>query len=457
MFNIEEKLSILIVTNNQFNFTKLCINAIEQFLRKINHEIIVIDNNSTDGTVQWVENKKEIRLIRNYEDVGIYKAYNQGISIATGKYILFLESSVLITPNSIENLITCISSSNEIAAVSPLSNYGEYFQTFNKEFESFDEVISFSNDFNVSNIDKWEQRLKLSGACFLIKREVINKIGNFDEKFSVGCYGFDDLCFRILNERYQHVLCNDTFVYNYGNLWSKGTINFSAVLKEEENKFRLKWKFSSSYSTGIRFDLIDFVEKNYDKKLNILEIGCACGGTLLKLKSIYKNANLYGIEIDADSSKIASLIADVVNRSIEDEDLEYQYEMFDYIIIGDVLEHLNDPWKVLKNIKRYLKKDGSIITCIPNVMFYGVIRDLLNGNWTYQDSGILDRTHLRFFTLNELKKMFYDAGFTNIECYKKVGYISNETDDFIKKLCELSSPDMREEYSTFQYIIKTIN
>lgn len=457
MINNEEKVSILIVTNNKLNFTKLCINAINQFLDKIQHEIIVIDNNSEDGTKEWLLNQRNIKVISNSEDVGVFKAYNQGIDMSTGEYILFLDCSVIITPNAVGNLMKCLAQSKEIAAVSPISNYGEYYQTLEKNFDSFDEVVNFSMDYNISDESKWEQRLKLSGACILMKSEVIKKIDKLDENYLIGCYGFDDLCFRVLNKGYKLVLCNDTFVYNYGNLWSQGTVNYAYVLKKEENKFKAKWNFSSSYSTGIRFDLIDLIEKDYNKELNILEIGCACGGTLLKLKNTYKNADLYGIEIDKGSSKIASLIANVINNSIEDEELDYNEEFFDYIIIGDVLEHLYDPWKVLKKLKKYLKNEGSIITCIPNVMFHGVIKDLLNGNWTYEDAGILDRTHLRFFTLNEMKKMFYDAGFRNIQCFKRTGYISNENDDFITKLCELSDPSMREQYSTFQYIIKTIN
>ncbi|MHC1682472.1 MAG: glycosyltransferase [Clostridiaceae bacterium] len=451
------KVSILIVTNNKLKFTKLCIKSIIEFFSNIEYEIIVVDNNSEDGTREWLLNQSNIKVILNNENLGIYKAYNQAISEAIGENILFLQDSVIITPNAIENLLNCLSESKNVAAVSPLSNYDEYYQVLNVEINSFNDIVIFSNNFNISNKTKWEQRLKLTESCFLINREILSNLGCFNGEFFLGPFGFDDLCFRMLQEGYELVLCNDTFVYNYGNLWRSGTVNYEMVLKNEENKFKEKWGFSSLYSTAIRSDLIDLINENQNKDLNILEIGCACGGTLLKLKNVYKNANLFGIEIDKDAASIASLFCSVVNKNIEDRDLNYEEKFFDYIIIGDVLEHLYDPWKVLKNIKIYLKKEGSIITCIPNVAHYGVILGLLNGSWTYEESGILDRTHVRFFTLNEIKKMFEGAEFRNVEYYKKTLPISNEQNEIIKKLCELTNSSMEEQYNTFQYIIKAIN
>ncbi len=71
-------------------------------------------------------------------------------------------------------------------------------------------------------------------------------------------------------------------------------------------------------------------------------------------------------------------------------------KIFDYIILGDVLEHLIDPWKIVNELKQYLKKDGYLVSSIPNIMHVSVLRNLVLGNFTYEDSGILDKTHLRF-------------------------------------------------------------
>lgn len=105
---------------------------------------------------------------------------------------------------------------------------------------------------------------------------------------------------------------------------------------------------------------------------------------------------LYGIELNENSASIASLVADVIPYNVENGDLPYPQKSFDYIIFGDVLEHLYDPWKTLENMHRLLKPGGKILASIPNIMHYSVINELLDGKWKYADAGILDRTHVRF-------------------------------------------------------------
>ena len=90
--------------------------------------------------------------------------------------------------------------------------------------------------------------------------------------------------------------------------------------------------------------------------------------------------------------------------------IPYNPSSFDCIIFADVLEHLVDPLATLNKVKKTLKHDGTIIMSIPNVQFYGVVHELIEGNWTYEKEGILDETHLRFFTLKEIEKLVTNAG-----------------------------------------------
>jgi 2-polyprenyl-3-methyl-5-hydroxy-6-metoxy-1,4-benzoquinol methylase len=89
--------------------------------------------------------------------------------------------------------------------------------------------------------------------------------------------------------------------------------------------------------------------------------------------------------------------------------LEENY--YDVVILGDVLEHMHIPWEFIKKIKRLLSKNGIIVTSISNINNISIIKNLLSGKWEYADAGLLDRTHLRFFTYESIKKMFDDAGF----------------------------------------------
>ena len=118
----------------------------------------------------------------------------------------------------------------------------------------------------------------------------------------------------------------------------------------------------------IRSNLVNLFNKDRDAYINVLEVGCGSGATLIYIKNLYKNSNLYGIEKGKNSAKIASAFADIINEDVENVNFSYEKNFFDYIILGDVLEHLKDPWKLLKNLNLYLKSDGYILAIIPNIM-----------------------------------------------------------------------------------------
>lgn len=188
----------------------------------------------------------------------------------------------------------------------------------------------------------------------------------------------------------------------------------------------------------------------------MLEVGCACGATLLEIKNKYKKAQLFGIELNPNEAKIAAHILDVSNENIESSNLKYENGFFDYIIFADVLGHLYDPWKVLANMRKYLKEGGYILASISNVMHYSIIADLLKGNFTYMDAGILDRTHLRFFTLNEINRLFTASGYTDM--LYKANVLQGKSDKaFIDRLVAISGEDKRAQFSAYQYIVKAKN
>jgi len=147
------------------------------------------------------------------------------------------------------------------------------------------------------------------------------------------------------------------------------------------------------------------------KNKRVLEVGCATGYISKKLK---ENAcTVVGVEIDLESVKFAKKYCDNVivgNVELLDE-IPYEQKFFDVILFGDVLEHTVDPLMVLKRLKRYLKDDGYIVVSVPNVANYMIRLKLLLGKFEYQECGILDESHLRFFTFKTAKRLITDAGF----------------------------------------------
>lgn len=145
----------------------------------------------------------------------------------------------------------------------------------------------------------------------------------------------------------------------------------------------------------------------------ILDLGCAAGRFGRKLRGLNKAAELVGVEVFAAAAAEAEKYYDAVYQGdIEGLDLPYE-QYFDIIICGDIIEHLSDPWTMITRIRRWLKDGGVLIASIPNVRYWCVLRDLIiSGKWEYVEAGILDNTHLRFFTRSSFFGMLSRANFS---------------------------------------------
>jgi 2-polyprenyl-3-methyl-5-hydroxy-6-metoxy-1,4-benzoquinol methylase len=151
----------------------------------------------------------------------------------------------------------------------------------------------------------------------------------------------------------------------------------------------------------------------------VLEFGPAYG-RMTKFLKHNLNCKVTIVEKEVQSGMVASNFAEYsfigeywgdiekynwINNII---DIGYKY---DYIIFADVLEHLYNPLKALSSVKTLLKENGSVLISVPNITHNSVIIDLLNNKFEYREIGLLDNTHIRFFTRTSLKRMVTDAGF----------------------------------------------
>ena len=144
----------------------------------------------------------------------------------------------------------------------------------------------------------------------------------------------------------------------------------------------------------------------------VLDVGCATG--YLAEALVMNGCTVSGIEYAEDAAEVARPhLAELVVRDLNEVDLADAFpgRTYDVIVFGDVLEHLIDPLRVLKSASKVLAPGGSIVISVPNVAHGSVRLALLAGEWNYSERGILDETHLKFFTYETLNALVNDAGF----------------------------------------------
>lgn len=190
----------------------------------------------------------------------------------------------------------------------------------------------------------------------------------------------------------------------------------------------------------------------------VLDIGCSSGnfGTELIKR---KQCTVDGIEINPDDLKQAKKkLRRVYRINIESDSLEPIKDKYDVIYFGDVIEHLVDPAATLKRIKRLLAADGKVLFSIPNMAYVGIRLLLLKGDFDYTETGLLDQTHLHYYSLDEVYRVFGEAGY----CIDHIDFVAKDypkavIEDWLdgiglkpsEKFYELMS---RPEASAFQFV-----
>lgn len=167
-----------------------------------------------------------------------------------------------------------------------------------------------------------------------------------------------------------------------------------------------------AYYSHVRGEIAPLLPSRIDR---VLEVGCGRGDTLAWIKMQQGAQFACGIELTATSAAWAATKADkVIQGDFERlEELPPDFKDFDVILCLDVLEHLVDPWKAVARLDALLKPGGVLIASIPNVRYFRVVLALvLQGRWEYRSSGILDRTHLRFFTKTSAIELMTSSGMT---------------------------------------------
>lgn len=202
---------------------------------------------------------------------------------------------------------------------------------------------------------------------------------------------------------------------------------------------------TDSYYAQVREDLLPLIPKGATR---LLDVGCGTGETGLAAKHRLATHEVIGIEFFESVALIAQTKLDqVIVGDIETLDLNFPENYFDCILCADILEHTKDPWQVLRRLRRFLRRDGTVVASIPNVRHIVPLLKIIFDRFEYDESGILDKTHLRFFTLHTIRQMFHESGYS-IQQVK-----TNRNSTWKHILMHILSLGLLRQFSIFQYLV----
>jgi SAM-dependent methyltransferase len=183
--------------------------------------------------------------------------------------------------------------------------------------------------------------------------------------------------------------------------------------------------------------------------LSVLDVGCGAGRLGHYLKEILPGRRVSGIEREPSmAAEARAVLDDVLVADLETLNQPFPPETFDCIIFADVLEHLVNPEDLLRRFRPMLRRGGCVLCSIPNIRHYSAILKLLSRGWIYEEYGLFDRTHIRFFSLHGMQSMLQNAGYT-IDLVRPRIVTS-------QKVRILTAPFRRhvEEFLALQYLLR---
>jgi SAM-dependent methyltransferase len=166
---------------------------------------------------------------------------------------------------------------------------------------------------------------------------------------------------------------------------------------------------TGTYFGGVRRDFLALLPR--DGRADVLEIGCGFGETGAAALAAGLCQTYTGVELVPQAAAIArTRLTKVLEGDVERMELPLPAQHFDAVLMSEVLEHLVDPWTLVKRIAHLLKPGALVLASSPNVAQISVLRGLLADRWDLTEAGVMDRTHLRWFTQTSYRRMFEDAG-----------------------------------------------
>jgi 2-polyprenyl-3-methyl-5-hydroxy-6-metoxy-1,4-benzoquinol methylase len=319
----------------------------------------------------------------------------------------FLKGNVFITSQTMKRLSNICQKREEFSVIAPVSNESKV--SFQRQAVPF--VYQTTSVFRWASEDIYrkykdtvEEVFAIDDFCFILNKIVLDALPQ--ERSVV------DLLHLIGERGHRLGIAKGVYVHHYGNIYESG-----------------------------RKDILAYVPLNAK---DILDVGCARGlfGELLKKR---QPCRVTGIDTDEKLLSFARHRLDsVILGDIEEIIRGDSVGLYDCIVCGDLIEHLNNPWETVKGMKKHLRKGGLLVASTPNINNWAIIYEMLHGKWQYVSFSILSGTHIRFFTQSTFRELFKCAGYSIREMHLQSFALPPKGAEFIERIRECM-PKINEE------------
>ena len=242
----EIMVSIIMLTYNALEFTRQAVDSVLNHTH-IPYELIIVDNGSTDGTVEYLDQLQQqnpqVRAIFNAENKGFAAGNNQGAMLSRGKYVLFLNNDVLVHDGWLDSMVRALETDERIGMVGPITNYISGRQMVKDvPYRDVSGFPAFAERVREVNRGKVLPRRRIAGFAMLMPKQLFAELGGFDESFGTGNYEDDDLCLRVREKGYAIMVDESTYIHHFGSrTFEANRIDYKQSLKEKGNRFKEKW------------------------------------------------------------------------------------------------------------------------------------------------------------------------------------------------------------------------
>lgn len=204
--------SIIIPTRNRWSSVWRCIYNLRRYTD--DYEIILVDN-ASEYIPDVILKQEDLYFIRNGWDKGEIAAINQGMQKASGRYLVWLKQETLPSYRWLTQMLRVFQEDPSVGMVGPMSNGGFEEQRIPVPFQTPSKIHRFSNQYNHSDSRHWKPVTRLQSFCCVLPRQVVEKVGELDERYGRGGFEVDDYAQRLIQAGYQLRVAGDTYLHRF--------------------------------------------------------------------------------------------------------------------------------------------------------------------------------------------------------------------------------------------------